>query len=127
MPFPRSAPGCGTGNTGHIFGAGNTREQMNAVTSFIDMDQEYGATEASAQAVRDLTNDGGLLRVNDRFTDYGRELLPFSNMPANMCATRNAIQNTTNLEEVPCTLAGSDSYCVCPHVHFTYTLCIVFQ
>ncbi|KAJ8379309.1 hypothetical protein SKAU_G00000870 [Synaphobranchus kaupii] len=106
MPFSRSAPGCGTGNTGFIFGASNVRQQMNALTAFLDMGQVYGSTDILARDLRNLTNNRGLLRVNDRFTDNGRELLPFSNMPVNVCATRNSITGTTNLEEVPCFLAG---------------------
>ncbi|XP_061117172.1 eosinophil peroxidase-like [Conger conger] len=106
MPFPRSAPGCGTGQTGRIFGAGNMREQMNALTAFLDMGQVYGSTDVLARDLRDLTNDRGLLRVNRKFTDNGRELLPFSDMTVNVCATRNAIQKAANLEEIPCFVAG---------------------
>ncbi|KAJ8286119.1 hypothetical protein GJAV_G00034760, partial [Gymnothorax javanicus] len=106
IPFPRSAPGCGTGTSGYMFGAGTVREQMNVVSSFQDMGHVYGLSNAVALDLRDLTNDGGLLRVNDRFNDYGRELLPFSKMPVNMCATRNGMENTTGLEEIPCTLSG---------------------
>ncbi|XP_035291532.1 eosinophil peroxidase-like [Anguilla anguilla] len=107
MPFHRSAPGCGTGSTGFVFGAGNVRQQMNTLTAYLDAGQVYGSTDAQALSLRDLTNDGGLLRVNERYRDAdGREHLPFGTMPANMCATRNAILNTTGLEEVPCFVAG---------------------
>ncbi|KAJ8385975.1 hypothetical protein AAFF_G00177960 [Aldrovandia affinis] len=106
MPFSRSAPGCGTGNTGYIFGANNVRQQMNSITAFLDMGQVYGSSDALSRELRNLTNDGGLLRVNQRYTDNGRELLPFSSMPEDVCATRNAIKNTSYLEEVPCFLAG---------------------
>ncbi|KAJ8379307.1 hypothetical protein SKAU_G00000850 [Synaphobranchus kaupii] len=106
MPFSRSAPGCGTGNTGFIFGASNVRQQMNALTAFLDMGQVYGSTDILSRDLRDLTNDGGLMRVNARFTDNGRELLPSINMSVNICATRNSIKGTTNLEEVPCFIAG---------------------
>ncbi|KAJ8286760.1 hypothetical protein GJAV_G00042980 [Gymnothorax javanicus] len=106
LPFFRSAPACGTGNTGHIFGENNVREQINALTAFLDVGQVYGSEDVQARDLRDLTNDGGLLRVNQQFNDSGRELLPFSTMEANMCATRQKVINTTGLEEVPCFVAG---------------------
>ncbi|KAG5840312.1 hypothetical protein ANANG_G00187480 [Anguilla anguilla] len=105
--LPPLGPGCGTGSTGFVFGAGNVRQQMNTLTAYLDAGQVYGSTDAQALSLRDLTNDGGLLRVNERYRDAdGREHLPFGTMPANMCATRNAILNTTGLEEVPCFVAG---------------------
>ncbi|KAG7476302.1 hypothetical protein MATL_G00081430 [Megalops atlanticus] len=86
IPLFRSAPACGTGNTGHIFGANNVREQINSLTAFLDVGQVYGSEDAQARDLRNLTNDEGLLRINQRFTDNGRELLPFSTMPVNnMC------------------------------------------
>lgn len=106
MPFFRSAAGCGSGNTGHIFGASNVRQQMNSLTAFIDVGQVYGADDVKARSLRDLSSDKGLLKVNTEHTDNGRELLPFFNMDANMCATRAHITNDSNAEEVPCFLAG---------------------
>ncbi|XP_031425767.1 eosinophil peroxidase-like [Clupea harengus] len=105
IPFFRSAPACGTGNTGHIFGAANVREQLNSLTAFLDVGQVYGADEGLARDLRDLTTDSGLLRVNDRFNDSGRELLPFSRMEE-MCANRGRITKDANAEEVPCFIAG---------------------
>uniref|UniRef100_A0A6Q2X2F0 C1q domain-containing protein n=1 Tax=Esox lucius TaxID=8010 RepID=A0A6Q2X2F0_ESOLU len=106
ITFFRSAPACGSGYTGHIFGAANVREQINALTSFIDSGQVYGSEDAQARDLRDLTSDKGLLRVNTRFTDNGRELLPFSNMDVSMCANHRRITNNSNAEEVPCFVAG---------------------
>ncbi|XP_051278095.1 eosinophil peroxidase-like isoform X1 [Dicentrarchus labrax] len=108
IPFFRSAPACGSGNTGHIFGASNIREQMNTLTAFIDVGQVYGADDAKARFLRDLTTDEGLLRVNIQYTDNGRELLPFSNATVNMCATRAKITNDSNAQEVPCFVAGDE-------------------
>lgn len=82
------------------------REQINTLTSFLDAGQLYGSEEGLAQELRDLSNDGGLMRVNNRFRDNGRELLPFTKMVTNMCTTRNRIRNTTGLQEVPCFIAG---------------------
>lgn len=106
MPFFRSAAGCGSGNTGHFFGAGNVRQQMNSLTAFIDVGQVYGSDDIKARSLRNLSSDEGLLRVNTEHTDNGRELLPFTNMGVNMCATRARITNVSSAEEVPCFLAG---------------------
>ena len=106
MPFFRSAAGCGSSNTGHVFGASTIRQQMNSLTAFIDVGQVYGSDDVKARFLRDLTTDKGLLRVNTQFNDRGRELLPFTNMGANMCATRSRITNDVSVEEVPCFLAG---------------------
>uniref|UniRef100_A0A4W6GA16 Eosinophil peroxidase n=1 Tax=Lates calcarifer TaxID=8187 RepID=A0A4W6GA16_LATCA len=106
IPFFRSAAGCGSGNTGYIFGASNVRQQMNSLTAFIDVGQVYGSDDTQARFLRDLTTDEGLLRVNKLYNDSGRELLPFTNMGANMCATRARITNDADAEEVPCFLAG---------------------
>ncbi|XP_041792242.1 eosinophil peroxidase-like [Chelmon rostratus] len=108
IPFFRSAAACGSGNTGHIFGASNVRQQMNSLTAFIDVGQVYGAEDTKARFLRDLSSDKGLLKVNTMFTDNGRELLPFTNMSANMCTTRARITNDVDVEEVPCFLAGDE-------------------
>ncbi|XP_073322530.1 eosinophil peroxidase-like [Pagrus major] len=108
IPFFRSAAGCGSGNTGHIFGAPTARQQMNTLTAFIDVGQVYGSDEAKARSLRDLTSDKGLLRVNRMYDDKGRELLPFSEMGTNMCATRARITNDSRATEVPCFLAGDE-------------------
>ncbi|XP_051540092.1 eosinophil peroxidase-like isoform X2 [Myxocyprinus asiaticus] len=107
LPFFRSSPACGSGNTAFIFGGvPKVREQINALTAFLDVGQVYGADDRLAKELRDLTNDGGLLRVNNLFLDNGREHLPFTNVQSNMCATRGKILNDTNLTEVPCFIAG---------------------
>ncbi|XP_067466687.1 eosinophil peroxidase-like [Thunnus thynnus] len=108
IPFFRSAAACGSGNTGHIFGASDVRQQMNSLTAFIDAGQVYGSDDTKARFLRNLTTDEGLLRVNTEYTDNGRELLPFTSMGANMCATRSRITNDFNVEEVQCFLAGDE-------------------
>lgn len=79
---------------------------MNTLTAFIDVGQVYGSDDAKARLLRDLSNDKGLLRVNEAFTDNGRELLPPASMMSNMCATRGRITGDNNAQEVPCFLAG---------------------
>ncbi|KAM8887395.1 eosinophil peroxidase-like isoform 1-T4 [Spinachia spinachia] len=108
IPFFRSATACGSGNSGHIFGASNVRQQINSLTAFLDVGQVYGSDETKARFLRDLTTDEGLLRVNTVYNDNGRELLPFSSMTSNMCATRVRITNNSYAEEVPCFVAGDE-------------------
>ncbi|XP_068166919.1 eosinophil peroxidase-like [Antennarius striatus] len=108
IPFFRSAPACGSDNTGHVFDGITVRQQMNALTAFIDASQVYGSVDVKARSLRDLTSDKGLLKVNDKYNDNGREFLPFSPMDANMCATRVAITNISNAKEVPCFFAGDE-------------------
>lgn len=107
IPAFRSAPVCGTGFSAYNFGGeANKREQINALTAYLDLSQVYGSEDKLAQSLRDLKNDGGLLRVNTEFRDNGRELLPFSPMEVNMCATRRRVTNDSNAREVPCFIAG---------------------
>ncbi|XP_028434696.1 eosinophil peroxidase-like isoform X2 [Perca flavescens] len=107
IPFFRSAPACGSGNTGYIFGASDVRQQINSLTAYIDAGQVYGEEDIKARFLRDLTSDKGLLRVNTQFTDVnGKELLPFSSPVPNVCATRARITNDTNAQEVPCFVGG---------------------
>lgn len=89
-----------------MFGRRNIRQQINTLTAFIDAGQVYGADDVKARLLRDLSSDRGLLKVNAEHTDNGRELLPFTTMNANMCATRGHITNDSNAREVPCFLAG---------------------
>ena len=107
IPAFRSAQACGTGVSAYNFGGEpNKREQINALTAFLDLGQVYGSEEKLALSLRNLTSDDGLLRVNTEFNDKGRELLPFSPQQMNMCATRKRVTNDTNAREVPCFLAG---------------------
>uniref|UniRef100_A0A8C5C2E2 Myeloid-specific peroxidase n=1 Tax=Gadus morhua TaxID=8049 RepID=A0A8C5C2E2_GADMO len=107
IPVFRSAPVCGTGYSEYNFGSvANKREQINTLTAFLDLGQVYGSEEKLAMDLRNLTSDAGLLRVNDKYKDNGRELLPFSPLHANMCATRRRVTNDSNAQEVPCFLGG---------------------
>uniref|UniRef100_A0A3B3HS98 Myeloid-specific peroxidase n=1 Tax=Oryzias latipes TaxID=8090 RepID=A0A3B3HS98_ORYLA len=107
IPAFRSAPVCGTGYSAYNFGGEpNKREQINALTAFLDLGQVYGSEEKLALFLRNLSSDAGLMRVNTEFRDNGRELLPFHPMQVQMCATRRRITNDTNAKEVPCFIAG---------------------
>ncbi|XP_061589166.1 eosinophil peroxidase-like [Cololabis saira] len=107
IPAFRSAPACGTGYSAFNFGGEpNKREQINALTAFLDLGQVYGSEEKLALYLRDLSSNAGLLRVNTEFRDNGRELLPFHPLKVQICATRRRITNDTNAREVPCFIAG---------------------
>lgn len=93
------------------------REQLNTLTAFIDVGQVYAADEKLARELRDLTTDEGLMRVNERFTDNGRELLPFSGNEF-MCRNRRNITGDNSAEEVPCSLAGM-------YFHMGLCLCLL--
>ncbi|NWX15909.1 PERE peroxidase, partial [Aegotheles bennettii] len=92
LPFFRSAPVCTRGRV--------VREQINALTSFLDGSVVYGSEVALARSLRDLSSQWGLLAVNRNFTDQGRAYMPFGRMRKEPClkASRGA--------KIPCFLAG---------------------
>lgn len=123
LPVFRSAPTCGSGHTAYMFGeVPNVREQINTLTAYLDAGQVYGSEDGLAKELRDLTNDGGLLRVNNRFKDNGRELLPFTSVNTNLCATRQKILNDSTLTEVPCFIAGDARVNENPALNSLHTL-----
>ncbi|XP_066559025.1 eosinophil peroxidase [Amia ocellicauda] len=80
MPFFRSAPSCVT-DTGADPEPGATvspwpREQLNAITSFLDASQVYGSSAPLAQRLRDPQSLLGLLATHPSLSDRGRALLP---------------------------------------------------
>lgn len=92
MPFIQSASVCNP----RTF----TREQINAVTSFIDASTVYGSEASVAKSIRNQTNQLGLMAVNQNFTDAGLELLPFENTTKSVCVLTNKSMN------IPCFKAG---------------------
>ncbi|NXK19243.1 PERE peroxidase, partial [Arenaria interpres] len=92
MPFIQSASVCNP----RTF----TREQINAVSSFIDASTVYGSQESVAKSIRNQTNQLGLMAVNQNFTDMGLELLPFENKTKSVCVLTNKSVN------IPCFKAG---------------------
>ncbi|KAM9176785.1 LOW QUALITY PROTEIN: eosinophil peroxidase-like [Mergus octosetaceus] len=92
MPFIQSASVCNS----RTF----TREQINAVSSFIDASMVYGSEDSVAKSLRDQTSWMGLLAVNQNFTDAGLELLPFENKTKSICVLTNKSMN------IPCFKAG---------------------
>ncbi|XP_032902011.1 eosinophil peroxidase-like [Amblyraja radiata] len=103
MPFLRSAPVCGIGDLGSSFGHfhNHVREQLNAVTAFIDSSMVYGSVRFVANRIRNHTTDLGMLMINQNYSDNGLEYLPFSSGELENPCTMNP--NSTG---VPCFMAG---------------------
>ncbi|XP_064816785.1 eosinophil peroxidase [Oncorhynchus masou masou] len=77
MPFFRSAPSCVgseafTGATPH-----HHREQLNAITSFVDASMVYGSSSPMAAALRNHSSPLGLLALNDQASDQGLAYMPY--------------------------------------------------
>lgn len=84
IPFHRSAPAC------NVFGSNMAqalqRQQMNAITSFMDASTVYGHTQSMERFLRDLSGLNGKLAVNDKFKDpKGRPYLPSVAMLPSAC------------------------------------------
>ncbi|XP_041828818.1 thyroid peroxidase isoform X2 [Melanotaenia boesemani] len=100
MPFHRSTPDC------HVsFGSGIQqavqRQQLNAITSYIDASLVYGHTPQLESFLRDLSGLNGKLAVNDQFRDpNGRAYLPF------VAKTPSACRMDQKGERVECFSAG---------------------
>ncbi|NXP35560.1 PERE peroxidase, partial [Leiothrix lutea] len=92
LPFFRSAAACTRGR--------GVREQINALTSFLDGSVVYGSEEAVAQRLRDRSSQRGLLAVNHNFTDRGRAYMPFGPMRKEPCL------KASGAARIPCFLAG---------------------
>lgn len=92
LPFIRSAPACDSGKA--------IREQINALTSFLDGSVVYGSEVPLANKLRDRTNQLGLLAVNRNFTDRGMAYMPFDYMSKNPCLM------VSKGAKIPCFLAG---------------------
>ncbi|KAM4795680.1 eosinophil peroxidase-like [Rhinophrynus dorsalis] len=92
IPLFRSSPACVPGPV---------REQINALTSFIDASQVYGSTNDQARSLRNNhASHLGLMAVNNMFNDNGLPYLPFSTQKEDFCLLTN---KTSGL---PCFLAG---------------------
>ncbi|XP_043997944.1 thyroid peroxidase isoform X2 [Gambusia affinis] len=77
MPFHRSTPACCSRAGSGILRA-LQRQQLNAISSFIDASLVYGHTPQLQSDLRDLCGRNGKLAVNGRFRDrQGRPYLPF--------------------------------------------------
>ena len=80
LPFTRSSAVCGTGVHSLLVGQfGVHREQLNAITSYIDGSQIYGSSEKIGNRLRQLDGSGKLKYGN--VTETGKRLLPFDIYP----------------------------------------------
>ncbi|XP_007956202.1 myeloperoxidase [Orycteropus afer afer] len=109
IPFFRSCPACTQSNI-------TIRNQINALTSFVDASMVYGSEDPLARDLRNLTNQLGLLKVNNRFTDNGRALLPFDNLHDDPCLLTN------RSVRIPCFLAGDTRSSEMPELTSMHTL-----
>ncbi|XP_034493165.2 lactoperoxidase isoform X1 [Marmota flaviventris] len=76
------------------------REQINALTSFLDASFVYGSEPSLASNLRNLSSPVGLMVVNEEFSDHGLPYLPFVTKKPSPCELINKTAG------VPCFLAG---------------------
>ncbi|XP_077021020.1 eosinophil peroxidase [Tamandua tetradactyla] len=110
IPFFRSAPSC-SGNCRN-----KVRNQINALTSFVDASMVYGSEDPLALRLRNRTNQLGLLAINTQFRDNGRALLPFDNLHEDPCLLTN------RSVRIPCFLAGDTRSSETPKLAAMHTL-----
>ena len=86
IPFTRSSAVCGTGASSLLVGnQGIHREQINAITSYLDCSMVYSSTDQTAGKLRELNGTGKLLEGD--FDDFNRRQLPFDNESLIECFT----------------------------------------
>lgn len=72
MPFFRSAPSCVAGSLSQ-----RQREQLNAITSYVDASMVYGSASGLARALRNLSSPLGSMALNAQHSDQDLALMPF--------------------------------------------------
>ncbi|XP_037539628.1 eosinophil peroxidase [Nematolebias whitei] len=72
MPFFRSAPSCGAGVLPHLH-----REQLNAITSFVDASMVYGSSPSLASSLRNRSSPLGSMALNSLYRDGELAYMPF--------------------------------------------------
>ncbi|XP_074079725.1 lactoperoxidase-like [Macrotis lagotis] len=95
MPFFRAGFVCPTHPVSSL-----TREQINALTSFLDASMVYGSEKDLANKLRNTSSPLGLMAVNEQYSDNGLAFPPFENKNPSPCKFINATAG------VPCFLAG---------------------
>ncbi|TFJ99392.1 nuclear cap-binding protein subunit 1 [Platysternon megacephalum] len=108
IPFTRSAPACTMGR--------EIRNQINALTAFLDGSMVYGSEVPLAKTLRNNTNQLGLMAVNQEFTDGGLELLPFGNLEKDPCLLTN------KTAQIRCFIAGDTRANEMPELTSLHTL-----
>ncbi|XP_028628302.1 lactoperoxidase isoform X1 [Grammomys surdaster] len=95
MPFFRAGFVCPTSPYQSL-----AREQINALTPFLDASLVYGPEPSLANRLRNLSSPLGLMAVNEEVSDHGRPFPPFVKVKPSPCEVINATAG------VPCFLAG---------------------
>ncbi|KAK2111294.1 hypothetical protein P7K49_011040 [Saguinus oedipus] len=95
MPFFRAGFVCPTPPYKSL-----AREQINALTSFLDASFVYSSEPSLASRLRNLSSPLGLMAVNQEVSDHGLSYLPYDSKKPSPCE----FINTT--AHVPCFLAG---------------------
>lgn len=72
MPFFRSAPSCVAGVLSH-----RHREQLNAITSFVDASMVYGSSPSLGSALRNHSSPMGSMALNSQRSDQELAYMPF--------------------------------------------------
>ncbi|XP_048759909.2 peroxidasin homolog isoform X4 [Ostrea edulis] len=76
LGFSRSSAICNSGSTSVFYKTFAPRQQINAITAFIDASSVYGSSDFEAQRLREFSNGRGLLRVGV-LSRNNKRLLPF--------------------------------------------------
>ncbi|XP_062859634.1 eosinophil peroxidase [Trichomycterus rosablanca] len=109
MPFFRSAPSC--------VGASvvcRHREQLNAITAFVDASMVYGSSDELARSLRNLSSPLGLLAHNQQYSDHGLAVLPFlphTQTQIDPCGPQQGTSTTSQLNTKNTTSMGNMTFC----------------
>nr|AIY27455.1 thyroid peroxidase [Fukomys anselli] len=125
LPFSRSAASCSSGTRGALLAnlsAAATRQQVNALTSFLDASTVYGSSAAAERDLRDWAGAAGRLRVNARHSDAGRALLPFTPPRALAACAPESESGAPRAPRAPCFLAGDGRASEVPALAALHTL-----
>ena len=102
LGFHRSSATCNTGTTSVFFKAFSQREQLNALTAYIDGSMIYGNNEDMAERLRDLSHENGKLLVGS-LAQEGKRQLPYD---FHGLIHPTDCQIEPNKRYIPCFLAG---------------------
>lgn len=97
MPFFRSAPSCVAGSLSR-----RHREQLNAITSYVDASMVYGSAAALALALRNLSSPLGSMALNSQHSDQDLAYMPFlPRVQAHLdpCGPRNSSSHSSHRSE----------------------------
>ncbi|XP_070556082.1 peroxidasin-like [Ptychodera flava] len=99
IEFIRSSAVCGTGYK-TASGRPVPRQQVNAITSYIDASQIYGSSRTRADSLRAFDGKGSLGVNDDTEVPSGRPLLPYDPFSPMACISDSSSR------EIPCFIAG---------------------